>query len=131
MNQAKIAKQNNDMLGVKAAGRDAVNELGVQAHKSNQTQANAINKAEAQLNDAYVMYYNMLSTQQLDKLYENMKQGHEAGNVPLEQLTRIEGVLLGSVPFTMSVSVPLIMSPSLRCASLIHACFSLPFSSAR
>ena len=27
MNQAKIAKQNNDMLGVKAAGRDAVNCL--------------------------------------------------------------------------------------------------------
>ena len=72
---------------------DGVYELGVQTHKSNQTQANAINKAEGQLNDAYMMYYNMLSTQQLDKLYENMKKGHEAGDVPLEQLTRIEGVL--------------------------------------
>lgn len=89
MNEAKNAKVANDPVAMGAASRNMIMELRRQDHDVKQKNFKEMDKSRRQLDDARLVYYNMLSTGQIERKWESLMQG--GGDI--EEIQAIEGIL--------------------------------------
>ena len=89
INDAQIAKTNGDIVGLNAASRNMVNELRTQDHKHKQDIFKATDQAKRKLDESYQLFYNMLSTPQIERKWESLI--NSGGDI--EEIQRLEGIL--------------------------------------